>query len=438
MQKEPLSKEAKERIATVVVGNGLEFFDYMVYIHLLVVLTPIFFPQEDPLIGKLMAYSTLLISYLITPFGGVILGYVGDNWGRVPSLSLSLVLMAIASIIFCALPTYASIGIWAAAGLLFARIIQCFAASGEDVGASIFLVEESPPDRVCSISSLVEVSGYIGALIGLVLGYVCLSFRPSDGWRFPFMAGGMLAIVGLWMRYHLTETESYKKMKKRPQAARIFFVDIFKKHSKNILCVIGLSAPMLSSFHLTYFYLPDVLNEDFGVPMTNILGYNTLLMVLDIVVILIMSRVADAVGYQKMLKIACYTTIIIAYPLFFLMSNLKSFASIVIVQLALILISDTISSAVRPLIVSLFPVVGRYTAYAFSWNMGCLIFRGLGSFACLFLKKWLGITGPAIYLILAAFVFWVSLRMAKPFDEEKEAQDDASSSVDFQITQKAA
>ena len=45
------------------------------------------------------------------PFGGMIIGYMGDKYGRKYALVLSLFLMAIPTFVMGCLPTYSQVGV---------------------------------------------------------------------------------------------------------------------------------------------------------------------------------------------------------------------------------------------------------------------------------------------------------------------------------------
>lgn len=98
-------------IAAAVVGNILEWFDFLVYALLASIIFKLFFPADDPMMSILVGFGTFGIAFLVRPLGGVILGMYADRCGRRKALSLTFLIMAAATAMVAVLPTYAAIGI---------------------------------------------------------------------------------------------------------------------------------------------------------------------------------------------------------------------------------------------------------------------------------------------------------------------------------------
>lgn len=77
----------------------------------------------------LAAFATFAVGFVARPFGGVIIGHLGDKFGRRPAMLLSVILMGIATVGIGLLPTADSWGVWAVALLVLFRLIQ---ASGPE------------------------------------------------------------------------------------------------------------------------------------------------------------------------------------------------------------------------------------------------------------------------------------------------------------------
>jgi MFS family permease len=65
------------------VGTAIEWYDFFVYgTSAVLVLGPLFFATEDPLTGTLLAFSTFGVGFQVRPLGALVLGHVGDRYGR--------------------------------------------------------------------------------------------------------------------------------------------------------------------------------------------------------------------------------------------------------------------------------------------------------------------------------------------------------------------
>jgi len=106
-----LTRQQKESIFLLQIGTFLEYFDLMLYVHMVILLNELFFPPTDPQTAALLAALAFCSTYVLRPFGALIFGYIGDNYGRKPTVIITTALMAICCLIMSILPTYAEIGI---------------------------------------------------------------------------------------------------------------------------------------------------------------------------------------------------------------------------------------------------------------------------------------------------------------------------------------
>jgi len=139
--------EGKVLIASLV-GSSIEWFDYFLYGTVAaLVFNELFFHNEDPTVGLLLAYASFALSLFIRPLGGVIFSHIGDRIGRKKTLVLTLSLMGGSTVLMGLLPTYASIGVAAPVLLIVLRLIQGIGLGGEWGGALLLAVEYAPRER---------------------------------------------------------------------------------------------------------------------------------------------------------------------------------------------------------------------------------------------------------------------------------------------------
>src|SRR5256714_5654280 len=130
------------------IGTTIEWYDFFLYgVVTPIVLNKLFFPNYDPIVGTLLAYTTFFVGFISRPIGGIIFGHYGDRIRRKTVLVLTLLIMGIATFLIGLLPTYASVGIWAPAMLLVLRIFQGIGIGGEWGGAVLIGGEQSPPGQ---------------------------------------------------------------------------------------------------------------------------------------------------------------------------------------------------------------------------------------------------------------------------------------------------
>ena len=129
------SKHIKQILAAVI-GNALEWYDFIVFGFFAVVLGGLFFPSHDESASLMLVFATFGAGFLARPLGGIVLGLVADKKGRKVALQLVILLMTIAIAIISFAPTYASIGLAGAFLILLARLLQGFATGGEFASAT--------------------------------------------------------------------------------------------------------------------------------------------------------------------------------------------------------------------------------------------------------------------------------------------------------------
>src|SRR5688500_18308009 len=125
----------------VIIGNWLEFYDFLIFTFFAVMIADAFFPGESEIERLLGALATFGAGFLTRPLGAAIIGAYADRVGRRAALTVTLLLMGFGSAVVALTPSYAQIGVAAPVILLIARLIQGFSAGGEVGAATTYLLE---------------------------------------------------------------------------------------------------------------------------------------------------------------------------------------------------------------------------------------------------------------------------------------------------------
>ncbi|MGB7223346.1 MAG: MFS transporter, partial [Bradyrhizobium sp.] len=224
------------------------------------VLNKLFFPTEDPLVGKLIAISTVGVGFFARPFGAVVFSHFGDRLGRKSPLILTMVSMGLATTLIGLLPTYASIGIAAPILLVACRLVQGIAVGGEWGGAVLIATEHSPPDKRGFYGSLVQIGFPLGMSLGtasfFALAYLDDKQFMSWGWRIPFLASAALVAIGIFVRLRIDETPDFKGVVREGKISRVPALEAMRHHSKDLLIGLGARITEISWIYvLTIFGL---------------------------------------------------------------------------------------------------------------------------------------------------------------------------------------
>jgi len=116
MKTEQVENSVSIRVVAFASGIGatIEWYDFFLYgVVTPLVFNKLFFPNFDPIVGTLLAYTTFFVGFVSRPIGGIIFGHYGDRIGRKGVLILTLLIMGVATFLIGLLPTYESVGIWA-------------------------------------------------------------------------------------------------------------------------------------------------------------------------------------------------------------------------------------------------------------------------------------------------------------------------------------
>src|SRR3974390_1117531 len=225
-------KTSHLKVATAsLIGTAIEWYAFFLYgTAAALVFNKLFFPTFGPMVGTLLAFATYALGFVARPLGGLVFGHYGDTIGRKTMLYLTLLIMGVATAVIGVLPTYDTLGVWAAVLLVACRLLQGFGLGGEWGGAVLMAVEHAPADKKGFFGSWPQ----LGAPLGLVLGTLVFSIfsaTMSDqqfvawGWRLPFLFSIVLVIVGLWIRFTLAESPEFQKVKDSKQEVRMPIID---------------------------------------------------------------------------------------------------------------------------------------------------------------------------------------------------------------------
>jgi MFS family permease len=198
-------------VIAVVIGNWLEFYDFLVFTFFALMIGDAFFPGKAPITRLLAALATFGVGFVTRPVGAAVMGAYADRVGRREALTLTLLLMAVGSGIVAFTPTYATIGIAAPILLVIARLIQGFSCGGEVGPATTYLMECAPVEKRAALTAWQGYSQQLAIFMGSLVGVILAASLTKEqlyawGWRVPFVIGIVIAPVALYIRRQLPET----------------------------------------------------------------------------------------------------------------------------------------------------------------------------------------------------------------------------------------
>src|SRR6476660_6546570 len=307
-------------IVAGVVGNMLEWYDFVLFGFFAAEIGAHFFPASNPTASLLAAYGTFAAGFVMRPVGGALFGWVGDRFGRKQALIWSVLAMAFPSFFIGLLPSEATIGLAAPVLLLVFRLLQGLAVGGEYMASSVFLVEGANPGKRGWMGAWSPFGCFAGTLLGSTAGLlVNTTMSPAAvaayGWRIPFIVGLVVAFGGITIRRHFVERVPHQPPAKSPLA------ESFRTHWRTMLHLILLVAGLSVGFYTTFVYSATWLKQVAGVPARTAFEINTIAMALSLGAVLFAGALSDRYGRRPVVAVVTGLLMVVSYPLMALMAG---------------------------------------------------------------------------------------------------------------------
>ncbi|MCK2216989.1 MHS family MFS transporter [Actinomadura sp. ATCC 31491] len=297
-----MTVQGKPRKAAIAawIGSALEYYDFFIYgTAAALVFNKIFFPSSSPATGTLLALATFGVGYLARPVGALVLGHVGDKFGRKKVLVATLVMMGGSTFLVGCLPTYDQVGVAAPVLLVLLRLMQGFSVSGEQAGANSMTLEHAPEDRRAYYTSFTLNGTQAGQIIATAV-FLPIAALPEEqllswGWRVPFWASVVVAVVGLVIRRTLEETPAFEREVATNTVARMPLAVLFREHWRDVLRVVVAAVIASVSTIFTVHALSYAVNT-MGLERSPMLWVGVLANVAAVISIPLWGRLSDRVG----------------------------------------------------------------------------------------------------------------------------------------------
>jgi MFS transporter, MHS family, proline/betaine transporter len=397
------------QIVAAVIGNALEWYDFIVFGFFTVVIARLFFPSESQYASLLLTTATFGVGFFMRPVGGVLLGIYADRSGRKAALLMVITLMTIAIAMIAFAPTYAAIGVGAPLIMVVARLLQGFSAGGEFASATAFLTESAPPARRGLYGSWQMVGQGLAVLLGAILGTLLTrSLTPetldSWGWRIPFLFGLIIGPVGLYIRRKLDETSAFLQSN-RSSAAQQGAGSVLMSHVKEMLACLGMVVSGTISFYVILIYIPTFARTQLHLPLDQAFLAQSIGLACEVVLIPICGVLSDFVGRKPVMITALVLDLLVTYPLFSWVSASPSFGALLTMQIILCGLFGVFNGPISTALAEQFPTRVRSTALAIAYNIAVMLFGGFAQFFVTWLIQATGTPiAPAYYLMFGAAV----------------------------------
>lgn len=399
------------------IGNALEWYDFVIYGFFAPIIGSLFFPNFEPFAQLLAVWGIFWAGFIVRPLGALFFGYLGDKFSRKYALMLSIFFMVLPTTLIGLLPTYHYIGIASPIILVILRLLQGFAMGGEYTGSIIFLIEHSEPKNRCLWGSFAPFSIVIGVIVGsltasLITGILSHEHLIHWGWRIPFVISIIGGAVGFYIRKRLSDPKLFIEVKTVKEQAHIAITPIktiLSKHKFSLLMIILLDFIIAIGFYIITIYLPSYFTTYFHYEPGSVFVINTINMMIFSVFIIIGALLADRVGRQWILLIGSVLLIVLSYPLFLLLKENATW-TVFLMQCGLVVIYGLYQGVLPIAMAELMPISVRYSGVSFGHNFSMAIFGGSTPFLATWLINTTGnVYSPAFMLVTAAVLSLIGI-----------------------------
>jgi len=377
-------KKPKQVMFSCFLAGCLETYDFTIFGLLATIIHANYFSFMDSGSSIIIAYALFAVGFVCRPIGAIIFGYIGDSYGRKIALVSSVSIMGTASLSMCLMPSYESIGIASCYFIALARILQGISLGGEFGGGIIYAIEHFKKKRTGLVGSSVVTGCSSGILLAtLVAFFVKSTAAPEYSWRFAFLLGFGLSIIGFFIRQKLTETPEFLRIKQLKN--KIPLIAGIKSYKLESITSILAGAVTGANLYFVVVYVPVYLKDITGLDLSYLPTITTVILVL---LSSFWGWASDQVGRGKLLVIGSLLSgvyALIMLPL--IMSNPTAINISLIVAGHAILLSIQ-NGTMNVFAFEVFPTEYRYSCGAFCHSIGMGLIGGTTPMVAAFITNY--------------------------------------------------
>jgi MFS family permease len=402
-----MTRSAWRMILLASLGGTLEYYDFVIFGIFASQIGRAFFPSQDPLVSLMVTFTTFAIGYLARPIGGLVLGRLGDKFGRRGVFLASIFITSAATLGIGIVPTYAAWGIAASIVVVLLRLTQGFCLGGELPGAITYVVESAPPMApfVCSVVfGCVTLGVALGTTIALIVGNV---LTPADaavyGWRVAFVIGGLLGLASFWLRRSFEESPEFAELKRLEMASKEPIRELVRTHPGQIFVGIAAQAVTAVFAGLFFAYMPAYLTTVSKYDGSTAVFAQTYGVVLHAALIVGVGWLAGRYPPHLLLRTGAAILALGAYPFY---AALSAHSTSIIVLMTLAALAGALVNGTFAFVTAdLFPTRIRFSGVAVVQNISQTAFGGTAPLvATALVRKLESPVAPALVVIACGVV----------------------------------
>lgn len=389
-------------LATIVLANALEFFDYFCYATFSAFITAAFLPQATHAYASLLSLGAFAAGFLSRPIGAFLIGTYADTRGRKPALLLTSALVTAGTLGLAAIPDYATLGLGAPIAVLACRILQGIAIGGEMGSSSALLIEHCAPARKNTYAGWLMAGQGLALMMAGACGIALYALLTSAqmaqwGWRVPFALASALIPVQIYLRRHIDER--WQATGGKTPLGRIVMAHP-RQWLISIVLIFGGTVPTYVATYTTTFGIGGARPSAYAAFVTTA-AVGAVTLVLSIAG----GRLGDRFGSLRTVVLSRLLTMAVVLPAFHFAQHRPDAATLLCVVALFAGLSALAGGPSIVVILGMFPVRGRAVAMSLVYAVGVALFGGTAPLVVASVDLWAGThVAAAWYIFVSAAI----------------------------------
>lgn len=370
-----LSNQAK--VVTIAsIGALFECYDFMICAFLASFLVKIFFAGNN----ALGIFTIFTIAFVSRPIGGIFWGHLGDKYGRKIVFSVTMMLLAVPTLLIAAYPTQISTSL-NVYGFMLLRFLQGFLVGGEFPGGVTFIAEIASAKRRGMLVSIFMAALTVGTLLASAMSLLIVSVFSSEqilagAWRIPFILSVFLIFIAIYIRKKVSETPFFINLAKRKSISKMPFWELLSNHPKTV--IIGIIITSCSAFGLTtcYTFLPSLIKLSGIFNEKQVLNLTTLGSLVVCIFMPVFGIISDKIG-RKLIFLISSVLLLGCLGIFYSVIVYQSYELLIIAVILVSIVFSGINGLYCVILSELFPTTIRFSGVATCYTVAYSVSGGL-------------------------------------------------------------
>ncbi|OYD60186.1 UNVERIFIED_ORG: putative MFS family arabinose efflux permease [Burkholderia sp. CF145] len=399
--------ERRAAIASII-GTTIEWYDFFIYGTAAALVFPkVFFAHGDSE-GLMASFATIFVGFVSRPLGGVLFGHMGDRVGRKSTLVATLTLMGVATVLVGLVPTAETLGPLAGWLLVGLRLLQGIGVGGEWGGAVLLSMESHTGKRRGFMASLPNIGVPLGLVLSVVVWSACSHWSGGAllnyGWRIPFLASGVMLVVGLLIRFGVPETPDFIEANKAAKRTKGPVAEAIRTEWRAILLSALIRPSEQTAFYMLTTFAVLYGSKNLGLGREFVLNAVLLAAIVACIALPCFGYLADRIGRARTYTVGAVCMMLFAFPYFALL-NTRLPAAVIAATVVIMVIHASMYGSQASFIAESFPAHIRYSGASLGYQGASIIAGGPAPMISLWLfETFHTVYAVAAYLAVASFV----------------------------------